>query len=185
MGRTLCGSVGVRGKLTLAYAYFTLRRASGRAPAVGASHRVHSRAIVPSTRQPSRNVCKFEAPEIRSSSMLGTSAIRSPARAALTISSVSISNPSDSSSRTSRHWAAESHIAVAKVRVVAVKNGVGETCQCAVAGSPQPGQVLGPPSGHVSGTFDEVIVMLEGRNEPADLLRIHASVRIQHDDDVA
>ena len=76
--RTLLGSVGTWGNTALGYLYLTRRRASGRAPAVGASQLTRSRASVRRTRQPSRNVCRFDWPEMRDSSWLGTSAIRRP-----------------------------------------------------------------------------------------------------------
>ncbi|MCU1540024.1 MAG: hypothetical protein JWM01_971, partial [Arthrobacter sp.] len=81
------------GNITLGYLYLTRLRASGRAPAVGASHAMRSRARVRSTRHPSRKVCRLDFPEMRHSSWLGTSAIRRPALEARTISSVSISKP--------------------------------------------------------------------------------------------
>ena len=59
------------GERLLGYRYFTRRRASGRAPAVGASQLTRSRARVRRTRQPSRKVFRFELPEIRYNSWLG------------------------------------------------------------------------------------------------------------------
>ena len=118
--------------------------------------RRRSRAMVRSTREPSRKVRRWLSPWIRGLSNEATSTTRRPAARARTFRNVSTSKPGTPGVEGREHVPPEGHVAVAEVGVAAAEGDPDRLGQHEVAERPQRGQVAAAAALHEAGALGHV-----------------------------
>ena len=145
-------------------------------PARARRSRRRSRAMVRSTREPSRKVRRWLSPWIRGLSNEAISTTRRPAARARTLRKVSTSKPSSTAVEGGQHVPPEGHVAVAEVGVAAAEGHPHRLGQHEVAERAERGQVAAAaalqeagPLGHVGAGVSAAtkVAMSSGSIEPS------------------